>query len=406
MTCYQLAFMYITRKKAKSILLLLVLIFISGMILITNMILKASQDASASIQEKAGSKVVAQILREDNRITNSDIEQVNQIYDVTSINRLSKHTSSPVNFNVITNSDTREEENARVTLLSYDDLEKDSAFSDGTYRLLSGSLINKENKTGIVINSLLAEMNGLEIDDELVFDSKDENKVAVKIIGIYLSGSERKQPSSLTSINRIENQMFIDNETYAKLFGNDGYYSIAVYTKSPEQLEDLKITLENLFENKFELTTSDALFQQMVAPLNQIIRITSLIRILTLITGFVIISLLLCMWMRTRQKEIAIFISLGKTKTSILFQVFLETATIFFIAVLTASIVGVFMAKFLPSILSNVETNGTAINIVFNMRDVTSLLCLGGGIILPAVGCSLLPIIRANPKATLSRMEG
>ena len=62
--------------------------------------------------------------------------------------------------------------------------------------------------------------------------------------------------------------------------------------------------------------------------------------ILTLITGTVVVSLLLCMWMRTRQKEVAIFMSLGKAKSEIFLQTFLEAGSVFTLSVLGATAIG------------------------------------------------------------------
>ena len=78
---------------------------------------------------------------------------------------------------------------------------------------------------------------------------------------------------------------------------------------------------------------SDTLYQQMALPLEQITRAVKLMLALTLLAGTVIVSLLLCMWMRTRQKETAIFISVGKSKASIFLQVFMESFFVFAFAV-------------------------------------------------------------------------
>ena len=57
---------------------------------------------------------------------------------------------APVTLNTSTN-----EENLKIALLSYDDLEKDSPFSEMQYRLASGDYIKHEKK-GAVINANLA----------------------------------------------------------------------------------------------------------------------------------------------------------------------------------------------------------------------------------------------------------
>ena len=67
----------------------------------------------------------------------------------------------------------------------------------------------------------------------------------------------------------------------------------------------------------------------MKAPLEQIIRITKLMMTFTLLSGTVIVSLLLCMWMRSRQMEMAVLISLGESKGAIFSRPFWESVMIF-----------------------------------------------------------------------------
>ncbi len=140
----------------------------------------------------------------------------------------------------------------------------------------------------------------------------------------------------MDSVNRIENQIFIDNISYSDLFETDGYTKVAVYCKNPEQL--------NVLEEELNKYLSDTLYQQMALPLEQITRAAKLMLALTLLAGTVIVSLLLCMWMRTRQKEIAIFISIGKSKASIFLQVFMESFFVFAFSVLGSCCLGNFMA--------------------------------------------------------------
>ena len=138
----------------------------------------------------------------------------------------------------------------------------------------------------------------------------------------------------MNSVNRIENQIFIDNISYWDLFGMEGYAKVAVYCKNPEQLNVLEEKLNKYLSGKADATTSDTLYQQMALPLEQITRVAKLMLALILLAGTTVVSLLLCMWMRTRQRETAIFISIGKPKASIFLQVFLESFLVFALAVL------------------------------------------------------------------------
>lgn len=405
MTFYQLAFRYLKRKKAKAILLFFVLLLVSSMILSTNMILRATEDSKAEIQEKTKSKIVLEITKEENRITQQEVEEILNLEEVSTVNCQNKGQAFPNNFYPVTTNDSTEENNQKIMLFSYDDLQNDSAFYEGRYRLVSGNYITKD-KRGAVINSSLADSNRLELGDDIKIENTEGKIVSLKIVGLFLSGSERKQTEKMDSVDRIENQIFVDNESYSQLLGNTGYYKVSVYCKNPEQLPTLEKQLRSIFPEKVSFTSSDTLYRQMALPLDQITRVANLMLVLTLITGIVIVSLLLCMWMRTRQKEAAIFISIGKSKYSIFLQVFLESFLVFLVSIIGACGLGSLMAEFLQKALTHSETTEVSLNVFLQGKDIGSLVVWGSFLVLTAVLVSLFPILKANPRDTLSRMEG
>lgn len=405
MTFYQLAFRYLKRKKAKAILLFFVLLLVSSMILSTNMILRATEDSKAEIQEKTKSKIVLEITKEENRITQQEVEEILNLEEVSTVNCQNKGQAFPNNFYPVTTNDSTEENNQKIMLFSYDDLQNDSAFYEGRYRLVSGNYITKD-KRGAVINSSLADSNGLELGDDIKIENTEGKIVSLKIVGLFLSGSERKQTEKMDSVDRIENQIFVDNESYSQLLGNTGYYKVSVYCKNPEQLPTLEKQLRSIFPEKVSFTSSDTLYRQMALPLDQITRVANLMLVLTLITGIVIVSLLLCMWMRTRQKEAAIFVSIGKSKYSIFLQVFLESFLVFLVSIIGACGLGSLMAEFLQKALTHSETTEVSLNVFLQGKDIGSLVVWGSFLVLTAVLVSLFPILKANPRDTLSRMEG
>lgn len=404
-TFYQLTFRYLKRKKAKAILLFLVLLLVSSMILSTNMILRATEDSKAEIQQKTKSKIVLEITKEENRITQQEVEEILNLEEVSTVNCQNKGQAFPNNFYPVTTNDSTEENNQKIMLFSYDDLQNDSAFYEGRYRLVSGNYITKD-KRGAVINSSLADSNGLELGDDIKIENTEGKIVSLKTVGLFLSGSERKQTEKMDSVDRIENQIFVDNESYSQLLGNTGYYKVSVYCKNPEQLPTLEKQLRSIFPEKVSFTSSDTLYRQMALPLDQITRVANLMLVLTLITGIVIVSLLLCMWMRTRQKEAAIFISIGKSKYSIFLQVFLESFLVFLVSIIGACGLGSLMAEFLQKALTHSETTEVSLNVFLQGKDIGSLVVWGSFLVLTAVLVSLFPILKANPRDTLSRMEG
>lgn len=405
MKFYQLAFRYLCRKKSKTFILLLVLLFINSMILGSYMILHATEDSRITMQEKMGTKAVLEVKGSDQFITENEVRKIRDMDGVISVNRMADSAVYPVNFNPITNSDSEEENNWKVTLLSYDELERDSAFSDLRYRLMKGDMITEGSGKGAVINFALADANGLEIGDEMEVGTETGSVINVKIIGVFVAGSERNQMDTLPAVNRIENQIFIDNESYTGLSDNAGYRKIAVYTKNPDQIDVLVQELKDFLGSRVEITTADILYRQLEVPLNRIVRVMKLMLVFTLAAGVTITSILLCMWMRSRKREIAVFISMGKKKTDVFMQVFMETAAVFCLSVFGACVIGSGMAGIMKELLME-ENTAVLLSVSLQAGDIATMFFAGGCIAVIAVCISLLPILRANPKDILSKMEG
>ncbi len=406
MPFYKRGFLYLIRKRGKSILLLLIFLFVNSMILSTNMILHATESTEAAMREKAGAKVVCEISDTTYPITDKEADTIKDLAGVTSINRMGRQSAYLTDFSPVTASTSAEPDNLKVSLLSYDDMDTDSPFADQSYRLTDGELIRPETKYSAVINAQFAEANGLQIGDTLSFESESGKTVTVKVIGEYLTGNESQQENTTLAVYRMENQIYIDTTAYVELFDGSGFYKVSAYTGQPELLDTLAESIQGVLRDKADVTTSDALYQQMKAPLTQITRVVSLMRLLTFFTGTVIVSLLLCMWMRSRQKEMAVFISMGEQKIIIFLQALLEAAVVFLIALIGSCGLGSLASGWLQDLLlSSVETS-VSLQVSLQFTDIALLLGIGSGVVVIAVLLSLLPVIRANPKDILSRMEG
>lgn len=402
----QRAFRYLWRKRSKSILLLCILLVISTMILAATMILQTAQTTSSSIQEKTNSKIVLQSQNGKNIINSELIAQIAAFEDVSGINRTASGTAYPVNFSPVTYAESSEPENLTVAVKAYDNTEIDGLFAEEKYRLLEGVPISEEHPQGILINSILAQANGLTIGNQLEFETEDGTSVSGEIIGIFFSGMERKQEDSILSVYRIENQVFVDHSFFEMLFGTPGFSSVSVYTSVPEQMDVLYSDIEQLVGEEINLVESDTLYAQIQAPLQQVIRVTIVMLVLTLITAVIVVSLLLCMWMRTRQKEFAILISLGKSKWDLLSQVITESVTLFLLSVLGAACCTNLLSDKIMQSLFSAEEFSSIMNAHVQGRHLLTLIVVGGFIVLLAVGISIFPTLRTNPRDTLSRMEG
>lgn len=406
MPFYKRGFLYLIRKRGKSVLLLLIFLFVNSMILSTNMILHATESTEANMREKAGAKVVCEISETAYPITDKEAETIRNIAEVTSINRMGRQSAYLTDLAPVTASTSTESSNLKVSLLSYDDMDTDSPFADQSYRLTDGELVKPETEYGAVINEVFADANGLQIGDTFSFESENGKTVTVEVIGEYLTGNESQQENTTIAVYRMENQIYIDNTAYLELFDGSGFYKVLAYTGQPETLDPLAEKIQGILQNKVDIATSDSLYQQMKAPLTQITRVVSLMRLLTFFTGTVIVSLLLCMWMRSRQKELAVFISMGEQKTTIFSQALLEAVAVFLLALLGSCGLGSLVANWLQDLLLSSVEAGVSLQVSVKFSDIALLFGIGSGVVVIAVLFSLLPVIRANPKDILSRMEG
>ena len=222
----------------------------------------------------------------------------------------------------------------------------------------------------------------------------------------YLAGNETRQEKETRALYRQENQFYIDNTAYLELFGEKGFYKLSAYVSQPELLDSLAGEMQEIVGEKAEVTTSDTLYQQMKAPLTQITRVVSLMRLLAFVTGTAVVSLLLCMWMRSRQKEMAVFLSMGEGKSVVFWQALLESAVVFLIALLGACALGAAAAGWMQKLLLATVDTGASLTVTLQAGDIAQLLGIGGAVVGIGVLLSLIPVLRSNPKDILSRIEG
>ena len=406
MPFYQRGLFYLTRKRAKSILLLLIFLFVNSMILGTNMILHAAQSTEAALKEKMKAKVVCEMTEAGQPVTEEDARKIGNLDAVASINRMGQQAAYLPELLPVTGNTSTETDNQKVSLLSFDDMETDSPFADQSFRLTEGRLIGPDSRYCAVVNQGFAQVNGLKVGDTFSLENEEGKKTTVEIIGEYLAGNETRQEKETLAPYRQENQIYIDNTAYLELFGEKGFYKLSVYVSQPELLDSLAGEIQEILGEKAEVTTSDTLYQQMKAPLTQITRVVSLMRLLAFFTGTAVVSLLLCMWMRSRQKEMAVFLSMGEGKSVIFWQALLESGVLFLIALLGACALGTIAAGRMQKLLLATVDTGTSLTITLQTGDIARLLGIGGAVVGIGVLLSLIPVLRSNPKDILSRMEG
>lgn len=385
---------YITRKKSKSVLLLLVFLVVNVMLLSTNAMIHSLENTKDQIKQNTKSKLIVNIFDDNNPIKNTVIQELE---DLNNINFINKRSSIIMSMDTLKAVNDTSDKNL-LNIIAYDDLSKDSLFEEGKYKLSEGKIQNLHGDE-VIVNHTFAEVNGLAIGDILTI----KEDIVVKIVGIFMSNDEENQPKMIASKDRIENQIYISQELMNKINDNPVYTEVYAYVDNPDLIQTMQTKVSDICK-EYVVTNTDTLYQQIKIPIDQVQRIASLIQIITIITSCVITTLILSMWIRARYKEMAVMISLGISKFHIYLQTFLESFILFIIGSIVASGLTFIFLDTLTTFMPMVEN--VSIHLKLTLNDIFMQIGIGTITITIALLVAQIPVLKTNPKEILSKMEG
>lgn len=400
MKCLERAFRYFIRKKSKTILLLLLFLVANTTILGAFFVLSASDEINQQIREKTNTKVIVEASDREKLLTQKDAELIQEADHISSINRVAQNAAYPNSFYSISGSE--EKEDGKVMVLGYDDMEKDSPFENNVCRLIEGDYAIDDNE--IVLNQNLADSNGLSVGDEIELINTEGNTVSAVISGLYLTGNERQQTELVAAVNRIENQVYTTIQFLFRINDDLEFRKIAAYVDDPEQLEQTAEKLNSLLMEKAQIGMIDTVYQKMKFTIIQIERIGGLIFLLTLVTSAAVIAMLLCMWIRNRKAEIAVYISLGISKIEVFLQMLFEVWMTYVISAILSSVFIRIMTPILRSILNKAQN--VNLPLTFSVKSAAVIFSAGMMLLILLVALAMLPCFGKKINDTLSEMEG
>lgn len=267
-------------------------------------------------------------------------------------------------------------------------------------KLISGNGFNdsdiKEGSPKAIITKQFAETNNLSVGDTLkltqnIVDSNGsmdaENSKPIKtfeyefeIVGImqinsideYIaSGGKNKDDNMVYYTNQDKaNSIYVPNAMNLKmineqvsvikelhpdekeLWAYDRIIEPNYILKDMKDLESFKSMAKTVYANQYVTATSisDA-YDTAAKPLTSMEKLLNLIFIITVLASVVILSLVLCIFMYLRQKEMGIFLALGERKTRLVGQLLLETVFV--------ALVGATIALITATVFSNILADNT-----------------------------------------------
>ena len=435
MNFFKRAIKYSARQKLRSLLLFLTFTLLSTTILIALSSEKAVQQGTKQIKETVGASVRMEIdMNNQNnfgpaedfgngasgytyngdRITEKIINSIAELPNVVSYNAKIEdaYWGLPENFEPIPGM-----VNAPGLSIPYTailDSSLDVKFLNGSYKLEEGRHIKPNDSCTALISKELADRNNLSVGDKITFQEFETGKTecTFTIVGIY-SGTEGTTKQAITPDGIPANCGYIDMEGLKKFYsrGNEkleGYDNLDIYTHSPEEAKELMETIKDLPEVKgktftFDVNTED--FDMVSTPLSSFGSMVDTAVLTITVIGMLIIVLFLVLWTRSRNKEIAILLAVGRSKVEIIAQFLVENILIGILSIFASTALSFGLANQIGSfIISKAGENISNLNIQI-ATDMIKVFGIGFILICLAVIIASYTIIRLRPKDILTKME-
>ena len=352
------AFLYVTRKKGKSILLFFVLIIMATFVLSGLSIEKASQAEQKSLRQSLGGFfTISPEYSEQNpyykKMDDGDggytlyterpltQEVIDAVAKIDGIEKYDASTPTLVSTNLEVfpgNVPMKDKYNDLVYARTVSGTENNSYFESGTVKLIEGSHITAEGDKVAVISKDLAEKNNLKLGDTISLHSDVRGvDASVKIIGIYEILKPDSPLKNIVTYDKIENQIFIDFNTFRALMKDmpAGFLTSTFTVDDPARLDDIIAEVKNISSvdwRAYAVNADNSAYLEAAAPLEKLQTLVSSMILVIALVSAVILALILTMWGRTRIHETGVFLSLGIRKTKIIGQYLLEVLMIAVIA--------------------------------------------------------------------------
>ena len=449
------AWLYIIRKKGKSILLFIILLVMATFVLTALAFGNASNAAQMELRKSlGGSFLIGFDYTENNpylKVESVDggtlvystqqisPELVEQVRSIDGVNYCSATTESlavlPSLDLFAGNIPIEEEFRNSSKILGTWKSEELSRFTSGQLALTEGRHIMPGDKNKGLISKDLADKNGLKIGDVIQTDKG----VEIEIVGLFVPKEIEGINDQVTTYDKIQNLIISDLATRIANENSpatQGFNELTVSVDDPQNMENIisKVKeIKGVDWKGFAIMVDNEGYENAAFSLQQLSELVSTILIVVLIVSVVILSLILTLWSRTRVHETGILLSLGIRKLSILGQYIAEVLIIAVLAFSLSYFSSNAIAGQMGTILQpeqsaanvQVEEDGISagsrgeagtdmgtqeiempqLQVTGQIQDMGVLFLIGLGIVTVSAGISSISVMRLKPREILSKMS-
>lgn len=448
------AWLYIIRKKGKSILLFIILLVMATFVLTALALGNASKSAQEDLRKSLGGNFLigfdytennpylkvenvegGTLMYSTQQISPELVEQIRGIGGVTDCSATVESLAAFSSLELFTGNIPIEEEFRKSSkILSTWKSEELTRFTSGQLTLTEGRHIIPGDKNKGLISKDLADKNDLKVGDIIHTD----RGVDIEIVGLFIPKEIEGINDQVTTYDKIQNLVIADLTTmvdYENGPAIQGFNELMVSVDDPQNVEHIISKMKEISDvdwKGFSVLTDNENYENAASSLKQLSELVSTILIVVLIVSITILSLILTMWARSRIHETGVLLSVGICKLSILGQYIAEVLIIatlaFSLSYFSASAIVGQMGRTLQSKQAvaeiqqedglaagirgeagtdseNQEVETPELQVTVHLQEMGLLFLIGIGIVTVSAGISSISVMRLKPHEILSKMS-
>lgn len=446
-------FLYVSRKKGKTVSLFLLTFIVAVFLISCFSILSASERLAKDIRTSLGAAfyIRANTAVSMNENGESEVKENSVNISQKEIDEIMKTGEikycNPINYGFVKSDDiqfipgekhTDENNMGKVTALRFSALAPD--FTDETAVLTEGNPITETDNRKILISEQLASANHLSVGDVVTLTHAKLGElngayideipiktayVQAEVSGIYKLNIEDTavKPTAGVAENGIYASLDVLNELHES---KTGVYTgeVDFYITDPAQLESITRNvwlLPSIDWTTHFIRINDFQYSKIADELHSLGDLVKILLVCVSVVSTAVLTLILAMRIRGRMRETGILLAAGISKKQILVQFLLEVLSVTVIALILSYIVSLGITRFLGySLFSELQPDllneETLITAAKSGIQIENYLKLSGAkisliylcqfvVVTVSTFVSSIMIMRLKPKEILSKMS-
>jgi len=395
------AWLNLTAKKGRSVLLILVTSAIMLFVLAGLLIRNAADTATSHAKQQVGATVTLSANREaafkqmrsrsstsktkrpkltTSPVKLSDAKKIAQLNQIASYSATVATSANAKGFEAISTSSSAagggmgmkggsSTSSGDIAISGVSATSSVSAFESKASKITKGRGITASDvgTKNVVIESELAKQDDLSVGDTLKLKGTTGTKTTytLMIVGIYKAAantSTQQGPGATDPANSVYTSYTFANTVKGSKYKNTAD-SVTFNVSNPAKVSAVKTAGKKLINtSKYSLSADDSSYQTVKASMNNVKSFADKIVWLVAIAGTIILALIVILMIRERRYEIGVLLSLGEARWKIVAQFFVEMVMVLVVSIAIAGAGGKFVGNQLGQQLVSQQTTTATTN--------------------------------------------